>query len=125
MINYSSALLSALDLLSENPKEFGDLIPLLGSTARMLFNEINSQKILVLAENEELEVSPSLVDLNIIIGNVVKMFSIDAIGKGKQIEVLTDAPVKCSVDPVIIERVIVNLLKNALEASGAGLYCKN
>lgn len=118
VINYSSALLSALDLLSEDPKEFGDLIPFLGSTARMLFNEINSQKILVLAENDELEVSASLVDLAGIIDNVVKMFSMDAIGKGKQIDVLRDVSFKCTVDPVIVERVIVNILKNALEASG-------
>jgi nitrogen fixation/metabolism regulation signal transduction histidine kinase len=124
VINYSSALLGALDLLSENPKKFSDLIPILGSTARMLFNEINSQKILVLAENNELEVSASIVDLTAIIKNVIKIFSVDIIGKGKQIEFLTDVSVKCNVDSVLIERVIVNLLKNALEASGTGSTVK-
>ena len=125
VINYSSALLNALELLSEDPKEYGDLIPLLGSTARMLFNEINSQKILVLAENEELEIVPSQVDLLEIIGNVIKMFSMDILGKEKKIEVLTiAASVVCTVDPVIIERIIVNLLKNALEATGAGSIVK-
>jgi signal transduction histidine kinase len=53
------------------------------------------------------------------------MFSMDALGKGKQIEVLTEAAsVIGTVDPVIIERIIVNLLKNALEASGTGSIVK-
>jgi nitrogen-specific signal transduction histidine kinase len=124
VLNYSSAILNALELVNESPEEFKDLLPLLGSSARMLFNEINSQKILVLAENEELEVTSSLVDLAAIIGNVVKLFSIDTLGNEKYIQVLNGAAVMCTVDPVILERIIVNLLKNALEASDSGATVK-
>jgi nitrogen-specific signal transduction histidine kinase len=124
IINYASGLMGALDLLNEDPKEFGDLIPFLSSTSQMLFNEINSQKRLVLAENNELEVCASSVDLAAAISRVVKLMSFDAVSKGKQIEILTDVPLECTVDPAILERVIANLVKNALEASGTGSKVK-
>ncbi|HMA65189.1 MAG TPA: hypothetical protein VKO63_08325, partial [Chitinispirillaceae bacterium] len=56
VLNYSSALVNAIEVIEENPVANADLITLLKNTTRMLFNEIHSQKMLMLAENGELTV---------------------------------------------------------------------
>lgn len=120
IINYSSAIISALDLIEGDPVQNSMLVPLLKDTFKMLFQEIQSHKTLVLAEQNELTVSPVKIDFFVLINNTAKLVLMDPVSEGKRIEILNDNSISCIIDPAILERVIINLLKNAFEETKSG-----
>jgi nitrogen-specific signal transduction histidine kinase len=117
VLNYSSALVNAIEVIEENPVANADLITLLKNTTRMLFNEIHSQKMLMLAENEELTVDRKEVNIRKTIESIVRFFSMDSICENKEIKILNNENSYCITDESIFERILINLLKNALEAT--------
>ncbi len=120
IINYLSAIISALDLIEADPVQNSMLISLLKDTSKMLFHEIQSHRTLVLAEQNELTVLPVKIDFFVLINNATKLVLTDPVSKGKRIEILSDKSISCIIDPSILERVIINLLKNALEETKTG-----
>jgi signal transduction histidine kinase len=86
-----------------------------------LIEEIQSQKMLVSAENGTLEVQKNLISSGELANHVVKLFVHDELAEGKNIEI---APFSESLsfisDEAILRRVLVNAMKNALEAAEKG-----
>jgi len=86
-----------------------------------LIEEIQSQKMLVSAENGTLEVQKNLISSGELTDHVVKLFVHDELAEGKNIEI---APFSESLsfisDEAILRRVLVNAMKNALEAAEGG-----
>lgn len=86
-----------------------------------LIEEIQSQKMLVSAENGTLEVQKNLISSGELANHVVKLFVHDELAEGKNIEI---APFSESLsfisDEAILRRVLVNAVKNALEAAEKG-----
>lgn len=117
VLNYSSALVNAIEVIEENPVANSDIISLLKNTTKMLFNEIHSQKMLMLAESGELLVNKVEINLRHMIENVVRFFSMDSICVNKEVQILNNENIYCFTDEGIFERVLVNMLKNALEAT--------
>jgi nitrogen-specific signal transduction histidine kinase len=117
VLNYSSALVNTIDVIDENPVANADLIPLLRNTTKMLFNEIHSQKMVMLAESGELIVNKTEVNIRNMIESVIRFFSMDSICTNKEIRIINNEILYCFTDEGIFERVLINLLKNALEAT--------
>jgi signal transduction histidine kinase len=87
----------------------------LESTTDSLIEEIQSQKMLVSAENGTLEVQKNLISSGELIDHVVRLFVHDELAEGKHIEI---APFSESLsfinDESTLRRVLVNAVKNAL-----------
>ncbi|NLD93566.1 MAG: HAMP domain-containing histidine kinase [Fibrobacter sp.] len=117
ILNYSSALVNGFDIIEENPLGNFDLISLLKNSTSMLFNEIYSQKMLMLAENGELVVNKKEFAISDVVESAVRFLSMDSICTNKEILILTNENISCFSDQGIFKRVLINMLKNALEAT--------
>ncbi len=107
-------------------KEFADL--LLRATQKLL-DEISGQQQLLAAERGELEVDPQpLVSLDIL-HNVLALYEKHLVAEGRHVQIDVESDLlTLESDSVLLERVIGNMVKNALEACEPGevvtLGCK-
>lgn len=89
--------------------------------ADKLIDEINSQRDLTAAENNELKLNLSIVNSLNIISGTRELYLNHEVAKGKDIELAGHSdPVDMSTDRALLSRVVGNMLKNALEASSRG-----
>jgi hypothetical protein len=98
-----------------------EMIDLLNISADELMDEIRSQKQLLDAENDDLQLNISQISSLSILRKVVSAFSAHEVANDKKIIINEDA---CDFffdsDETLLFRVIGNLVKNALEASVVG-----
>jgi len=98
-----------------------DAAGMLADAAGHLIDEIDAQRALGAAESGELEVNASEVQSLDLIDQAVRVVHSHSVSRGKDVRV--DAAAESFgfvTDPVLLRRVLVNLLKNALEAEPAG-----
>jgi signal transduction histidine kinase len=86
-----------------------------------LVDEIKGQRELLAAENGELVVRPVMLNSLDVMENVKSFYDGHEITEDNKIEIAPYAPsVSFTSDPLLLERVLGNMLKNALEASDSG-----
>ncbi|MBN2552082.1 MAG: hypothetical protein JXB06_04905 [Spirochaetales bacterium] len=123
ILNTASSLKVYIDLIkrSAGGGASPDFVDDLESIADSLIEEIQSQKMLVSAENGTLEVQKNLISSGALADHVLKLFVHDELAEGRIIEI---APFSESLsfisDEAILRRVLVNAVKNALEAADRG-----
>jgi hypothetical protein len=102
--------------------ECGKNIEMLKMSLNSLISEISSQHIITLAEKHELHVSPKNFRLNELICEISDFFSSTFIGSGIIIKCPMEEQPETVInsDPTLLKRVLINMMKNACEASGAG-----
>jgi len=106
---------------SKDESEVHELSGLLWTTSEQLIGEINAQRMLTDAENNELEVKPILTDLKVLLCDIAAAFSSHLVAKERLLLVRPDIQaIQIQTDPVLLRRVVINLVKNALEASVPG-----
>lgn len=114
-ISTMAGMLSAGDLAFEEVKED------LAVASDTLVQEIRSQRVLVAAENNTLAVQWAPLESLAFLDSLVHTFRNHLVAQGKHIVVAPDAAAyRFTSDEALLARVVGNLLKNALEASGAG-----
>lgn len=101
-----------------------DLDELLGSTLKLsdkLIDEIHTQRIISAAENDELQLSVSAFSSLDILKDILLIFKHHEATTNKKLTISKSAADKIiSTDKTLLRKVLVNLTKNALEASSPG-----
>lgn len=124
LINTAGGIKTLVDYLvddEDDPAEIKSLLKIIGNSSTQLLEEIRSQKDLAAAEHNELQVTISRLNSLQIIKRIVGLYSFHQSAEGKKIVIAENS---CQVDfrsdEVLLNRILGNLLKNALEASLKG-----
>jgi len=107
------------NLLDEEERK--NYIQMGASLSQQIIEEISAQRQLVQAENHELEIHSQSIESLTFIQQIANDLQFLDVAKGKNIVVDKDSTnVSFESDPVLLRRVLNNMVKNALEASTAG-----
>jgi signal transduction histidine kinase len=97
------------------------LFPISVRISQELLSEILAQRILLDAENNELQTKVGLLQSSEIVRSSVEQIQNHQVAEGKTVEIsLKSENFSILTDYLLLNRVLVNLLKNALEATTAG-----
>lgn len=123
VMNTAGTLQGVVDLLKQvdDPAKRKQFINLLGEVSRDLTEEIKTQKSLVAAENGELEVKNHEFYLEETLEHIVAEYRRHKLGQSREI-IFEDKSCNCTIntDPVLLKRILSNMIKNALEATPDG-----
>jgi K+-sensing histidine kinase KdpD len=119
VMNTAGTLQGVVDLLKQvdDPGKRNQFINLLGEVSRDLTEEIMTQKSLVAAENGELVVKTFEFYLNETLGHIIEEYRRHELAQKRKIT-LKENTCDCTIhtDPVLLKRILGNMIKNALEA---------
>jgi signal transduction histidine kinase len=121
ILNSAGSLNGLISLLRESmdPHEERELLDLSEESSRELIEEIIVHRQLRSAENGDLVVNPEKIFPAEILRDTVARFSRNEISKSKNIIVVENAgDISIITDKLLLQRVLINMLKNALEATG-------
>lgn len=121
ILNLAGGLRGFMQHVCSNPNSLDtDSARVLSLSFERLLEEICAQRDLAAAESGELRVKPQRLDSMKQLENVVKVYRKHGAAEEKQVMILDDAEaVPFHADPVVLGRVLGNMVKNALEASRA------
>ena len=113
-----AALLSTNGLTSDEMRNFAGMM---SESADQLVEEINAQRMLTAAESGDLSVHAEEQRSHELLHRTCRHFHSASCAEGRTITLAgTAEDFAFESDPVLISRVLINLTKNALEASGSG-----
>ncbi len=121
VLNTAGSVSGIAAIIAGEPALTYDLKDDLLLSAETLVNEIKSQRLLLAAERGELQPQLEPVAATEALKNVQQLYRNHPAAAGRQVEV--DPGASCcrlNTDPAILQRVLANMLKNALEASPSG-----
>ncbi len=98
-----------IDQIDEMQKYMGYI----NDSTNYMIDEINSQRLLLAAENRELSLNISRISLNEIIYSIMRYY------EDTKFEFDSDEDVKIISDRALVHRVVMNMIKNAVEADGS------
>ncbi len=120
ILNSAGGLNGLLTILkdSSSPEEARELINLSEEASRDIIEEILLHKQIRAAENGELKVNIESVSADVIIDSAISKIGFHEVGKDKKVIKSEDSvSIDFETDKLLLKRVIINLLKNALEAT--------
>lgn len=115
--------LAELVAMSEDPAELQDFDfgGLLDQASHQLIDEIEAQRQLLAAENEELDLEPRQIQSLLLLQDVKQVYDRHIVSEGRFIQVdPQSANTAMLTDPALLRRVVGNMVKNALEACKLG-----
>jgi signal transduction histidine kinase len=125
IINRASAVQGASNLLADeemSPVERADFVAMLSVSARALVEEIRSHRMLLAAEKGELTVERNACDSLQALQDAAAACQSFGFADDKQITIQHDAQsILFRTDTSLLGRILINLYKNALEASQSGM----
>ena len=119
LLNIITPLMGNIELLKSNENNTTDqLIINIDKISKYIVEEIQTQQIIMNAENESLKIEPIKIDSKEFLVEMKKLFQDNNLFKEKNIEVALDSEsTDLYTDKTILRRIIENIIKNALEAS--------
>lgn len=119
VLNTAGSLRGIIDLLKESKDEdYQRFINLAEVTASELVDEIIAQRELMLAENNELKVNLKTINSITIIKEAIAQIISHPIALNHKVEIdISSENIKFSSDEALLKRILINMLKNALEAT--------
>lgn len=131
LINLAGGLEAYLDMLTTAaPPDLQADLGLAHEGLQQLLEEIQAQKALVAAENNELHVNFGQIDSEDLLRNLQKLYQHHPVGRDRILVIRANsAKISFVSDKVLLKRALGNLIKNALEAIRPGqtvtLGCQN
>ena len=122
IMNTAGGLSGLLELLeSADPDEKQELVELVKNISQTLIEEIEAQKMIVSACSGDLKINNQTIQTANILDEIINIYSNHVVAIEKHIVIHPDTK-NCQIvtDPVILKRIIGNMLKNALEAIQEG-----
>lgn len=123
VINTAGGIMGLAELLEDrsDPALIREFLDDIRSSARILVEQIREQRDLVLAENNELKVEIYPIQSLDLLTETAAFFTNHEASRGRQILLDPSSEnVVFNSNPRLLHRVLGNMLKNALEASGEG-----
>lgn len=124
VLNTAGGVKGLADLLIQSDlseMEIKDISCMISESADQLIEEISAQRTLSAAESGDLKVSVQELHSLELLYRIIRQFHSYNIAKGKMLEVEPSAEhFNLVSDPVLLRRVLINLVKNALEAIPEG-----
>jgi len=124
VLNTASGVQGLSELMAQGQlPEVGirDAAGIMSQSAEQLVEEIEAQRALSAAESGDLEVSPRVMQSMELARRVLNVLRTASVSKGRELHVESATqPFEFTSDPVLLRRVLVNLVKNALEAVAVG-----
>lgn len=123
VLNTAGGVQGLAELLKEeaDPREAGELIDMIRTSADTLIEEINAQKALSAAETGELMVETETVRADDLLEEVIALYENHMVSKDRRMVLHPDTQsIEFTSDRTLGRRVLGNMTKNALEASSAG-----
>ncbi len=121
VLNTAGGIFGFAEILKEaTEEEIDEFSGIIHSLSSRLIEEINTQKDLTAAENDELQVTIDEVSTDEIIRETIETYLKHEVVKQKEIKYVEGNNVIIKSDKVLLRRVLGNLLKNALEATLSG-----
>jgi K+-sensing histidine kinase KdpD len=120
VMNTAGTLQGVVDLLKQvnDPKKIYKFISLLGEVSRDLTEEIMTQKSLVAAENGELVVKNHEFYLKETLEHIIEEYQRHELGQKREIFLEGNTgDYTINTDPVLLKRILGNMIKNGLEAT--------
>jgi len=123
LLNSAGVLIGLLSLLREgkSPGAERQLIELSEEASRDIIEEIQLQRQIYAAETGDLQIELGTVNSVKIINSVIGKIKFHEAGRDKKIYMTEDTTdIDFETDSILLQRIIVNLLRNALEATPQG-----
>jgi len=124
VLNTAGGVKGLADLLAEmklNEEDKKEIVLMLSSSSDQLVDEINAQRFLMEAERGDFQVWVQNLEADSVLEGLRRQFHAAPCASGKTMVITGSADgVSLTSDPVLLRRVLGNLVKNAFEASGEG-----
>jgi|CXWL01.1.fsa_nt_gi signal transduction histidine kinase len=121
VLNTAGGVSGLLSVVADDPSLYPAMKDDLVTSSEMLVNEIKSQQQILSAESGKLVTQPEVLTADRLLQEVRQVYHHHPVADGKVIELELDgATFELTSDHSLLQRVLGNMLKNALEASKRG-----
>lgn len=122
LLNAAGGLRGFVDILQDaKPTELETVKEAIAKLSDRLIEEINAQRELSLAENNELVVDPDPINSIGLLREIIEMYARHEVARNRSLQLDRAAEIiTFTSDPTLLRRVIGNMVKNALEATSPG-----
>lgn len=121
ILNTANGIIGLLELVQtfdDDSKE--QLLKTSLSFSKIMVDEINSQRLITLAESGELEIEVTRFSIKTLIDEIISLYQTQTSFKDIELQIEITNDFEVVTDKTLFRRIIVNLLKNAIEASSQG-----